>query len=170
MNLEFLQNVQKELAISSKQVKNNPIVLRNSQVRAFLMHNSKIAFYIENPAFALFKKSEIDEKEFEAANQYSNLYAISIKDNMSKPSYEANFGYGGGKASKREPSDIQIDAAKKIYKIKHHADAELAGILEMFLEKEWGIVKIARFKQVRVAKAKEMIKEALGCVVSSLKI
>lgn len=170
MNLEFLQNVQKELAISSKQVKNNPILLRNSQVRAFLMHNSKIAFYIENPAFALFKKNEIDAKEFEAANQYSNLYAISIKDNMSKPSYEPNFGYGGGKASRREPSDVQIEAAKKIWKIKHHADAELAKILEMFLEKEWGIVKIARFKQVRVARAKEMIKEALNCVVSSLRI
>lgn len=170
MNLEFLQNVKKEISLKDPVIRNHDILKRGQQIRVFLMKNSKIAFYIENPAFSLYKKKEIDDKEFNAAYNYSQLYAISIKDNMSHPSYEKNFGYSGGKPSRREPTDFQIEAAKKLYKIKQKSGQELSGILEMFLEREWGIVKIARFKKVRVSKVKKMIKEALSCVVNSLKI
>lgn len=164
--LEFLENIKKELPLSHKLVRNSSVIKQNAQVRVFLMQNSKIAFYIENPAYELFKKNEINEKEFEAANLYCQLYAVSIKDNMSKPAYEANFGFGGGKPSKREPSDHQIDAAKRIYKMKQKAGEELAGVLEMFLEKEICLKRIAKLKRCRFSTAKKLVIESLQALVS----
>lgn len=109
-------------------------------VKPLKMKNNLVSYAIQSPLEKMFEKNYISHSLFAAGQRYSHDYLLSSKDNMSKQQYDGTgISTISNKTVNKEPFQAQIDAYKRLEKIKKALDyrnKKFRKLIEYFLEKE----------------------------------
>jgi len=123
--------------------------------------NKKPSF-APNTILQLYHEKKIDSKEFAIAKRLENDYFFSISGSLAQQNL--SISRSGGRQEAKEPLQAQIEAARRITKIKQALNASETLIIEMLIERELSTGYAATKLRLQEKEIIEIFKRALFIV------